>query len=79
MKQQPWDAVQQRFTEITKTLPDLLGSQGDVLLFGGGKKGEAADMFNKMAEGIALMSFLPGGVRVFGVHWDTTHPDTLED
>jgi len=73
-KKQPLDEIHKRMTEQSKTLPGLLGGKGEIMLFGGGKKGEAANMFNQTAEAIALMSFLPGGVSVFG-HWETIHPE----
>lgn len=44
----------------------LLAEKGDVFLFGGGKKGEAADLFNKVAEAVAVLAFCPGGVKLFG-------------
>lgn len=73
-KKQPLEAVSKRLNEQSAVFPDLIGGRGDVL-FGGGKEGEAADMFNQAAEAVALMSFLPGGVSVFG-HWETIHPDS---
>lgn len=47
---------------------DELGERGDILLFGG-KKGEAAALFNKLAHIVAIMSFVPGGVEMFGQRW----------
>ena len=73
-KQQPWEMVWKRLGEQTKTLPDMLGSKGEILMFGGGKKGEATKLFNETAEAVALMSFLPGGIDIFGDHWETDHP-----
>jgi hypothetical protein len=52
---------------------EVLASRGDVLLFRGGKKGESAELFNRTAEAIAVLSFLPGGVRLFGNHWESAH------
>jgi hypothetical protein len=49
---------------------DLLASKGDILQFGSKKKGEAAEIFNRVAEAIAIMSFCPGGVTLFGEHWE---------
>lgn len=49
----------------------LLASKGDVLLFGGGKRGEVATVFNRVAKAIAILSFLPGGVTLFGSHWES--------
>lgn len=48
----------------------MLGERGDVLLFGGGKKGECADLFNRTARAIAILSFCPGGVDLFGQHFE---------
>lgn len=45
---------------------ELLGEKGDVLLFGGKKKGETAHVFNKVAKAIAIASFVPGGITIFG-------------
>lgn len=52
---------------------DLLGEHGDLLLYGGKprklKNGEllsCADLFNKTAKAIAVISFCPGGVTIFG-------------
>ena len=47
-----------------------LGEKGDVLLFGGGKIGEAADVFNAVAQGLAMLAFCPGRVTLFGEHWE---------
>ena len=48
-----------------------LGEHGDVLLFGGGKPGQAAELFNQLARALAVLSFCPGGVRLFGEHWES--------
>ena len=53
-----------------KGVARLLGAKGDVLLFGEGKKGEAAGVFNAMARGLAILAFCPGGVTFFGQHWE---------
>lgn len=46
----------------------VLASQGDVLMYGG-KPGEAAELANGMAQALAVMAFVPGGVSVFGRRW----------
>ena len=46
----------------------VLGAKGDVLQFGG-KKGEAAALFNKTARALAILAFCPGGVKFAGSHW----------
>lgn len=60
--------VQQHVTHFGQEL----GERGDVLLFGG-KKGEAAALFNKLAAAVAVMSFCPGGVLVFGTRYQNEH------
>lgn len=49
---------------------DTLGEHGDKLLFGGGEPGQSAQLFNGLAHSIATLAFLPGGVSIFGQHWD---------
>ena len=39
------------------------------LMFGGGKKGEAAGVFTKLAKTIAVMAFVPGGIEIFGTRY----------
>lgn len=53
-----------------KDLSAKLGEKGDILLFGGGKKGEAAQLFNETAKAIAVLSFCPGGIEIFNQHYD---------
>ncbi|MCC5636330.1 hypothetical protein LC593_10760 [Nostoc sp. CHAB 5844] len=50
----------------TQATGELLANKGDTLLFGG-KKGEAVQLFNKVAVAIAVLAFQPGGIEVFGV------------
>lgn len=45
---------------------DMLGEHGDILLHGGSKKGECANLFNRTAHAIAVLAFVPGGVELFG-------------
>lgn len=54
-----------------------LASKGDILLYGG-KQGEAADMFNKLAQAIFILSFAGGGVTVFGERFES-RPAFCED
>jgi hypothetical protein len=49
---------------------DMLGEHGDILLHGGGKKGECADLFNRTAHAIAVLAFVPGGVEIFGAKFE---------
>lgn len=67
MKAMPWEERM----EMIKGAGDALAFKGDILLFGGGKRGEQGDIFNQLAKAIAVMSFLPGGINTFGGHWET--------
>lgn len=49
----------------------LLSERADVMLFGGGKKGEAADLFDKTCFAVACLSFLPGGITFMGKHYES--------
>ena len=49
---------------------DMLGEHGDILLHGGGKPGQCADLFNRTAHAIAVLAFVPGGVELFGARFD---------
>lgn len=49
---------------------DRLGEHGDILLHGGGKKGEASDLFNRTAHAAAVLAFVPGGICIFGQHFE---------
>ena len=68
-------SIQQRgglnYSDIAraKQIGQQIAEKGDILQFGGGKKGEAGHLFNELAQGIAILSFAPGGVRCFGMHW----------
>lgn len=64
-----------RLVERAPTLAQVVAEKGDVAQFRGSKKGETAAAFNAIAEGLAILSFLPGGVRFMGDHYQNEHPD----
>lgn len=70
LRAKPWSYIDLRAEECSH----LIAEKGDVLQFGGGKKGEAAKAFNALAEGLAILSFFPGGVKFAGQHWESSHP-----
>jgi hypothetical protein len=51
-------------------LADVIAEKGDIILYRSKKTGESATAFNALAEGIAALSFQPGGVTVFGLHFE---------
>lgn len=55
-----------------KVAVDEVASRGDALQFGG-KRGEAAKVFNAMAKGLAALALSPGGVLFDGIHWCVEH------
>lgn len=60
--------------EDYKTLPDiaqLLAEHGDELLFKSNVPGQTAELFNKLAQAIAIMSYSPGGITIFGHKWES--------
>lgn len=58
-----------------------IATRGDRLLHRCGKKGETAALISELAFGVVVLSFLPGGITVFGQHWEalsTRHTYTYE-
>lgn len=47
-----------------------LAEHGDILLFGGSRPGETAELFNQLAEALAMLSFLPAGVSFGHLHFE---------
>lgn len=47
----------------------MLGERGDTLLFGG-KSGDAGALATELAHVVAVLSFVPGGIRIFGMHFE---------
>lgn len=60
-----WDHLQRTAHDAGQ----FLAEHGDALMFK--VKGTTSQAFNHLAKGIACMSFCPGGVKVFGSHWET--------
>ena len=72
LRSTPLDVLLKRAPELSQ----VVAEKGDVLQFGGGKKGEPAHAFNALAEGLAILSFMPGGVTFLGDHYENKHPDS---
>lgn len=53
----------------TQTAVAKIAFQGDVVQYGGGKRGQVADVFNHLASALAALAFSPGGVLFAGLHW----------
>ena len=61
-----------------KETSDMLGEHGDILLHGGGKPGQCADLFNRTAHAIAVLAFVPGGVELFGTRFEAKGKQDME-
>ena len=63
-----------------RRLGQAIAANADRLLLRGKRPGETADVFNALAEGLALLSFQPGGVEFRGRRWhsgaDADHPSS---
>jgi hypothetical protein len=71
LRQRPWDDIAQRMPELSR----VLSHDGDQILYRSRKPGETARAFTALVEAIAALSFAPGGVRAFGMHWESRHPE----
>lgn len=56
--------------QIAKDAAQVVAEKGDVLQFGSKTKGAAANAFNQLARGIAVLAFQPGGITAFGMHFE---------
>lgn len=52
---------------------NAIDARGDVLQYGGGKRGDVAHAFKWLATGLAAAAYQPGGVTFAGRHWCTDH------
>lgn len=56
--------------ELAHNYANVLAAHGDVLLYGGEKSGEAARLANGLAHAVAVLAFHPGGIQIFGQHFE---------
>lgn len=67
------DRTFQEILAIAKEAGQFVAEHGDDILFKSPKKGATAAAFNALAKGIAALSFMPGGVTTFGMHFEEKH------
>lgn len=67
-----WEA---RMADKSAEWSQALAERGDRLLYRSKKAGETAELFNILAECLAHMAFVPGGVKSFGSHWEARFDD----
>jgi len=66
-KNLPWPEV----SKIAADASQYIAEHGDALMYK--TKGTTAKAFNHLAKGIAALSFVPGGVTMFGLHFEARH------
>lgn len=71
LQKQLWSEVMVRKDEAAQTVAE----KGDIILYKSKKPGQTAKAFNALAEGVAILAFAPGGVKVFGLHFEAKHPE----
>lgn len=71
LKRRPLKEVLARAPECAQAVAE----KGDVIQFRSKRRGETAEAFNRLAEGVAILSFAPGGVKAFGLHFESRHPE----
>ena len=59
--------------EIAERAVQMITEKGDLILYRSKKKGETAKAWAALVKGLACLAFMPGGVKVFGIHfeWDS--------
>ena len=62
----PWVELQRMAQEAGQTIAE----HGDLILFRSKKRGETAKAFNALARALAILSFVPGGVRFLELHFE---------
>lgn len=70
LKQIPWAQV----VKLGRAQADVIASKGDMILYRSKKQGETAKAFASLAKAVAVVTFLPGGVKVFGLTFKAEHP-----
>jgi len=62
--------VPDEMLEEARKSADIIANHGDVLLYDK-KSGETVKIFAKLARAIACLAFMPGGVEVFGMKFES--------
>jgi hypothetical protein len=60
--------TKEEFNHI-QSYDQLLGERGNFLWMKSKKKGETVKVANAVADAIAVLSFVPGGIEIFDRHW----------
>lgn len=55
----------------------LIAERGDIILYKSKRKGDTAKMFAVLVESLALLAFVPGGVKFGGMRFEAATPDNF--
>ena len=72
--QQQGGITDEDIARVQSYLPDL-NVHGNDLFSRRRREGETARRFNQVAEIIAVLSFAPSGITIFGLHFESHTPD----
>ena len=64
--------------ESSRGISQVIAEKGDIIQYRSDVRGETANAFNQLARGLAVLSFMPGGVKFLGRHWVAIHGDRGE-
>lgn len=70
-KHVPWSVLDAKRASLT----NIIASEGDNILYKSKRPGQTAKAINTLIDTLAILSFAPGGVKAFGVHWLSVHPE----
>lgn len=57
-------------TTIADDCAQTIAAHGDLLMYRSKTRGGTAKAFNALAKGLAIASFVPGGITFLGDHWE---------
>lgn len=60
--------------DLARKSAATIAEKGDIILYKSNKPGATAQAFAALARGVAAASFAPGGVKLFGLHFESKHP-----
>lgn len=65
--------------ERVRTYTTEIGAKGDAILYPVKTRGQSAEMVTKLVEAIAVLAFAPGGINIFGMHFNASGIPTSDN
>lgn len=66
LQDKSWEELQ----PLAKKASQVIAERGDYIMFRG-KKGRSAEAVNELVTALAIGSFVPGGVKFLGLHFES--------